>query len=353
MYPSYKKVTLLLISFIAILLFGCGNNYVMDDDDDISFSDGILYMSLSYREGTNILNNITFTMETANNSYRYQITLKPNTQKTILLPLKAGQYYFSKISGESDSGFVTPKKQTTNYLHGNMYENVFEIKPGKINYIGNILVQVNLSRIGKMFKLSAPNSPTVNKAFYFFSSHLDKDIKKLKSKFPKLTNKYPTIKHKIIFGIKSAEIKNKYTKQQFSYGYGGESYGKDPQGYNNYKWGMTLDEIKLLLKSENKKYSIINKNRILDNTIKTNPINLYFSKTGIPEWEGKLYKISLSFNKDIGTIKESTTKKYGFPTKQGKKWIWRLSKSFIVLEGKDDNKCTLTYYSKGYKALMG
>ncbi len=347
-YLSYKKTILILIFIIP--LFACGDNYTMTDKDDISFSEGILYTTIAYREGTPTLNNITFIIELTDKSYQYNITLKANTQTTVLLPLKAGQYYFSMVNGEADPDFSTVGNKNVSYLYGNMYENIFEVKPGKINYIGKILVQVNLRRLGKMFKLSVPDSPTINRDFYFFSSYSKKDIEKLENKFPRLTKKYLPVKQKITFGLESTKIKNSYNKPLFSYGYGGESYGKDPQGYNSYKWGMSLNEIKSLLKSENKNYNIINKNHIVDKTIKDSQINFYLSKTDIPQWKGKLYKIDFYLNKNPDSIKESIIKNHGFPTKQKNKWIWELSKTIITLEGKGNN-CTLTYYSKGYKAL--
>ncbi|MDH4128188.1 MAG: hypothetical protein OEV44_05505 [Spirochaetota bacterium] len=346
---SKIKILLILIILLIGITIQCSDQFSIDDKDTLRPSEGILCMNIKYLEGHPTFSTINFTIENLDRSFFFKIELSSNTGTSIFYRLKAGKYYFSDIKGELEEARIPQqgKEGKSHNLFGSVYENVFEIEPGKINYIGDILFQTKRQQVGNYSVLSDDNSG-IKETLYFFSIHNPKTIDQTKLKYSNLASKYNIKKQQIILGKDSLAIKELIKHQYETGGYGENTYGIDTEGYGDYKWGMTSDEVKIIMNSKKKIYRQIEKNLIVDTSSKSSKIHFYFSHLPIALWKGRLYKVSIDLKKKTSQILQQLKLKYGNPKKEKNKWIWEIPSTFIILEKSASKKSLLSYISKSH-----
>ncbi len=338
---------------LLFFLFQCSAKNITDEEE-IDKTQGILYVNLKYQEGSPTFDALVFTIENIDSLFQHKIEISKNTSKTILLPLKAGLYYFSDVTGNLNPD--ASDSSSDKFLHGKMPSNVFEIKPGRINYIGDIMIQIYLARLGKSFRMvsNEQGQQGLRKDLYFFPAYYKSRLESLKKNYPNLTKKYPAAIQKIVFGQTLGRIKEKLKKKDF-YGYGKGSYGRDFEGYGDYKWGMTLEEVQKILDAKKRKYQLENDNSIIvDKTNKKMITQFYFSKLSEPQWKNRLFKVVLNVKikaKKLKKLKKSIQKKYGSPHENPKKpvWTWEIPSTNIILVKLSDKKSKLIYLSKNHQ----
>ncbi len=361
--------TVLMILFLSLNLIRCGESYTIDDGDKLEPSEGILLINMKYLEGVKTYESITFIVERLDKSFFFRITMERNTRKWILVRLKAGKYFFSNIKAKADAEYKGGG-ETGNLPHfeGQFSENVFDVRPGVINYLGDMIIQTKREHLGKSFSLVPPNVP-LREYTYFLNSYIPKTVMRLKKEYPRLVKNYPVQKRAIFFGSDSQRIKEQI---QLEGGQGEYTEGVtagDERGYRDYRWGTSLEKVMENMKDKKLKFKWIKeKNRLvaIENNIKT---YYFFSKSREILWKDKLYRVVLLYRQKAKPLVKKIIDNYGTPEKyyypgllknknfihrvygkkKGKinKWIWGVPSTLLVMEAK--KKITLlSYISKEY-----
>ncbi len=362
--------TLLMILFLSLNLIRCSESYVIDDGDELEPSEGILLINMKYLEGVKTYESITFIVERLDKSFFFRITMERNTRKWLLVRLKAGKYFFSQVKAKADAEYKGAG-ETGNLPHfeGQFSENVFDIRPGVINYLGDMILQTKREHLGKSFALVPPGVP-VREYTYFLNSYIPNTLVQLKKEYPRLVKDYPIQRRKILFGSDSQRVKAQVQLEGQQYGdYSEGVTAGDEKGYKNYIWGTSLEVVMEDMKDKKVKFRWIKKkNRLVavQNNIKT---YYFFAKSREKLWKDKLYRVVLLYRQKAKPLIKKIANEYGTPEKyyypgllknknfirkfygksKGKfnKWIWGVPSTLLVMEAKE--KITLlSYISKEY-----
>ena len=359
---------ILVISFFAISFFAisqCSHKNSIDDDENLNIDEGILALNLKYLEGTIAFQNIILNIQNHKFLNLYQAKIDKNSSQLFLLRLKPGIYSLFKINAKTDlkNQFVQNKKQKSILLQGQINKNIFQIQPRKINYIGDIFLQFNRERTGKSLTLTSNVSNTpqkiINKKIYMSINYNRNTVKQINRQYPNLIKKYPLKNQKILFGKKEIEKTEKMLQNSstiHSIGYGQNHYGPDDQGYQQFKWGMTIQEITNLLKKQDIQKNYYQKSENYDWIVKYDPDDsiqtyFYFAKLNDDSAEEKkLFKIRREYQKNPKTLLQEITKKHGKAQKISNGWRWEIPSTIIEIESKKDSKI-LIYTQKKYQNI--
>ena len=365
--PIFTQI-ILAISFFSISLFSisqCSHNNSIDDDENLNIDEGILALNLKYLEGTIAFENVILNIQNRKFLNLYQAKIDKNSSQLFFLRLQPGIYSLFKINAKTDlqNQFVQNKKQKSILLQGQINKNLFQIQPRKINYIGDIFIQFNRERTGKPLTLTSSISNTpqkiINKKIYMSINYNHNTVKQINRQYPNLIKKYPLKNQKILFGKKEIEKTEKMLENSstiHSIGYGQNHYGPDDQGYQQFKWGMTIEEITNLLKKQDIQKNYYQKSENYDWIFKYNPDDsiqtyFYFAKLNDDSTEEKkLFKIRREYQKNPKTLLQEITKKHGKAQKISNGWKWEIPSTIIELESKNDSK-SLIYTQKKYQNI--
>ncbi len=368
--PVIQLSVLLIIIFLSLSIVRCGETYVVDDGDTLNPSEGILLINMQYLEGVKTYESITFVVERLDKSFFFRITMERSTRKFIIVRLKAGKYYFAQVKAQPDAEYTGggDSGKVPNF-EGQFNENVFDVRPGVINYLGDMIVQTKRQHLGKSFSLVPPGVP-LREETYFLNSYIPKTLERLKKSYPRLVKAYPVQRRRILFGSDSQRVKAKYQQEGEQYGdYSRGVTAGDEKGYKNYIWGTPLEKVMEDMKDKKIKYKWIKKrNRLLtvENNVKT---YYFFSKSSEVLWKNKLYRVVLVYRQKAKSLVKKIIERYGIPDKyyhpglfknknfirkfygenkrKVNKWIWGVPSTLLVMEA--NKKVTLlSYISKEY-----
>lgn len=347
------KKELSLILFISFFIFTCTETFVqLDDGDKIDPDEGIVYFNLYYLEGVPVNSVVNLIFESFDRNYFYRVNVDKNSQRTVLLKIKAGNYYFSEVRTQADPDYATLEgKADVPSFEGEVRENYFKVEPGKINYLGDITLQIRRQNLGKEFSIRAINGPG-REDMYLFDVHMTKSNEALKKKYPKLSSRYPIVNTKIRYDEISRAYKRAAIENASIGEYGKETFGKDARGYGNYKWGMNKDDIRLQLKAYKEKY-VEKDDYLFINSKQETSRYFYFSKSNAPLWKKRLFMVRIIYkDASITAIRNAISETYGSPAQKNNKLVWELPYTIISLT-RYKGKPLLEYLSKNHEKFKG
>ncbi|MDH5681526.1 MAG: hypothetical protein OEZ36_08060, partial [Spirochaetota bacterium] len=331
---------------MSALFFGCLDPNHIEDNEKLGMNEGILYLNMDYLEGSSTFEWLSLTFESLDRTKVFRVKIFQNQKKKVLYRVKEGKYEISYVTARPTTDLASSNnKDKLPEFHGRFVECYFEVHPGVINYLGDMIIQTNRHRLGYKFFLSPPGTRS-SITSYFLNTYMDKSLDKLKKENPLLTEAYPLKTQRMLTEKESVAAKEIAKLKDNYSGYGPDTFGEDSQGYGNYKWGMTYDEVRLPLQLKKSKLELGDK--II--TDKTNPLKtvIYqFSNLGIALWKNRLYKVVEIDHSEESTLKEDMVKKYGNPVKEKKYLVWEIPSTIMKMNQKKGS-VTVTYISKDH-----
>jgi len=259
-----------------------------------------------------------------------EIRIDPDEDNIHIFVVKSGFYFITRFIGENNSPAITRSSSTKEIKEIETERRFgFNVEEGKVNYVGNIYIR-DFSEDPRKYntKFSIKQEPnamsadiTIRKRPIDLSKIGETKLKNLN--LPIVINlMYDVDPDKTVVSENIEKSKKKKTEE----------------GYDKYKWGMSLEEIKNLLELEKKVVFVISKEEIVDNTNPEAPIKFLFRQDSFGV--ERLYKVEISLNKKENLedkIFSKINEKYGqFAKKEDNNTIWYTPGSKIVVSVFDD-----------------
>ena len=343
-YYVFKVFSLLLI---MVGFVGCLDPNHINDDEKLGMNEGIVYLNLNYMEGSSTFEWLSFTFESLDRTKLFRLKVYQNQRKKVLYRVKEGKYEVTYVTARPSSEMVaSSNKDSMPEFHGKFVDSYFEVQPGVINYLGDMIIQTNRHRLGSKFYMSPPGT-RASVTSYFFNTYMDKSIVLLKKENPKLTSAYPVKTQRILVGKESVALKEMIKLKENYSGYGPDTFGEDRKGYGPFKWGMTYDEIRLPLQVKKSKLKLSG-DKIIDITDPSKSVVYYFSRVPIALWRNRLYRVDEVYSSLDNNVRDSMIEKFGNPVKKRNVLIWEIPSTIMKLKKIKTSSQTLIYTSKDH-----
>lgn len=343
----------LLILLLLLLSFnGCTTQKrLVRDTYTLKRGEGLIAFRLHYLEGLPTFKLLTINIEDLDRIFLKRFRVRRNSNSVVLFPLRAGRYFFSTLQAQVEQ--KNPQSKVLNSsFEGRILENTFLVEPGRMNYIGDLLLQVQREHSGKPFVLVGTkkgSSSVVQYPMYLLHYFSEKTVKKIRDIYPRLSQNYKLFQEPLSVGSESLAIKENYLGR--GVGYGEENYGLDSGGYGEYQWGMSKEEVRKLLKDKGEPYEEESEaNRFVSILPNGSRREYYFSSIAVEFWNERLYKVSLYLKAPVDKVLERVSGKYGSARQKEKTWIWEIPSTLVILleEGKES---LLSYVSKEHERI--
>lgn len=326
---------LLLIS--TLMITACSGTYIRDADDGLSKKEkdfAILVFSTTFKEN-GIQELPLFIDLEGEKGGSQELRLDPDEDKIHVFLVKAGYYRLKDMNGENNSPALT--RTASDKEKREIYTDKewgFEVKAGTTTYAGNFWLKNFDHKEGLNTKFY------VKQESYIMSA--DIAIRQRFADIQRVLEENPDLK-KYKFPIKIAlmqEVEGGKSRIQGSIS--AQKRKQQNQGYGNFKWGISVEEVKSILDAEKKPVIVVNQEQLVDNSRETAPVSFFFEsdKNG----GSQLKKVQVSFPATaFDKVFASLLKKYGtFAKKEEGKTIWFTPYTRLSLESGKENG-TLTY----------
>lgn len=262
----------------------------------------------------------------------FPVYIRPGDISYICIWAKKGKYVLEDFSGETTSQTMMDLTDGALVAKVSMaYSWSFEVKPGRLNYGGRI----------EMDKFGHTNHDTAMVYYYASTNnkyyHSDLYVRKNMSDVSTILEKYPILKKKqlpIRIDLLQTFVGSMETYVNISKT-AEKARNEKNGGYGEYKWGLSLSDIKRILEIKDKKVMVVAQDYLVDNTAAENPVAFHFKKL---KGEYVLHKVEVALSiKSYDSYFANLLKKYGsfVSNKNGTtKWITPDSTIVLIKSGK-------------------
>ncbi len=317
-----KKITFLIL--ITALGLSCSSN--ISRGTELNKNEGLFILSFEF------LNTVTIkglSFDIIGNNETIEIDISKEDDNIFFKKLKKGYYKIENIKGTAYEGAGGARVSTHYISNKKLY---FEVKPGKINHLGHIIIKEAFSRTNSNLVMHGKSNNSYLLIEIKFNQRVWETTRK---NYPVVTKTYKMIRNYLSFSKPKIVTNLVFTRRSGIY-----------RGYSGIEYRMKLSKVKRILKKEKRDFDVISTSQIVERTKENSFIKYIFSDNrNNYKWYKRLYKVIEITSEPKNTVITKIDKNY---TKIGNN-KWKNNFEFITMEKNSNGKIILTFIPKNYK----